>query len=367
MAFVTNITEKIEDAETTSALIPFIEQLADSIDGNNLKKLLKDAVLNSDPEKIKKIHYSMNSIETVLPANVLQHIESFNHFPPMNSVSRIFKECFDLNERMLLRARELSIEKELNTCKTNIIWKIEEDDEEALKIAIARAQNGDTILIDDGYYVLEDNTLFTDKMLQIIGIGDDVTIELPDYEEFVYMLGCKLYFKHITICTMNNGLSMGLYVCSGNSLWIEDCEIHTHFYGITVGEKGHLCVTNSRFTGKNDAQSIAMEKKDPEHLISRINSGNGKRKVEILNCIFFDYSGRERSEPIISFSDTHWGADNAKIIGNCFVNVNGLPIGYTRDPNGKSEDCMPMVRKENIHSNQISYRKSGLLRYVRFR
>ena len=228
---------------------------------------------------------------------------------------------------MLLKARELRIRKELNVCTKNKTWKITKND--SLHWAIEKATNGDTLLIDDGYYALEHNTVFTDKILQVIGVGKDVTIELPDYHNHVLIERSRLYFKNVVLCTVfmsdrYDGFSRGLFVCSGSSLWIEDCQIVSHFAGISVDKDAHLCVTNSRFTGEIDP-AITVDAQDVPrvHQQQSRHVSSSNQKVVILNCRFCDESGCRTDCTIIKLGDT------VRIVGNNFHNVKGLRIGIT--------------------------------------
>eukprot|EP01084_Bolivina_argentea_P089474 161450_1 len=103
----------IEEKESISDLIPIIEHLSNDVDLNNLKNILKDAVIQSKPCNTKEMYYSIMNIEKMLPNEILQHIESFNHSLNLKSVSKTFKQCFDLNESIQLRQRELLIKNEL--------------------------------------------------------------------------------------------------------------------------------------------------------------------------------------------------------------------------------------------------------------
>ena len=359
-----SIIDIIDDKESLSQLIPIMKHLAYNINLNNLKHILKDAVLQSTPSNLKRTYHSISNIENTIPLDVLQHIESFNHAPYMRSVSKRFKRCFDLNENMQLRQRELSIKTELGINlieNKNKTWKVSDGSIETLNNAISKSKPGDTILIDNGEYILEDDNMFKNKMLQIIGIGNNVKIELPDYEDYVHIENSKLYFKNVRLCTMSmddDGMSLGLGLFSNSSLWIENCEINFEFYGITVIENGNLCITNSIFSGRTDYQSVAIKKRE---------NYTQKRKISILNCVFYDKSSR-REEPIITVPN--YGCfDTLKIIGNCFKNVEGLPIGQTLNDIQETEyiyDIRPsQTRNRIIKSNYVYFREDGLLRYFK--
>eukprot|EP01083_Nonionella_stella_P257112 880355_1 len=335
---------------------------SNSIDLNELKNMLKRAVIDTKPSNAKKIYYSMTSIENIIPLDALQIIESFNHTPQMRSVSKGFKQCFDLNENIQLKERELFIENELQITSDNTIWKVKDGNIESLNTALTKSNSGDTILMNNGTYILNDDRMFNDKNLKIIGVGNNVKIELPDYEDYVNIINSKLYFKNVklyTIATINGGLSSGLMVCSNSSLWIQNCDINTEFYGISVGANGNLCIANSIFSGKTDYQSIAIEPEtSPVYPLSR--------KISILNCIFNDYATR-REEPIISLPCGGY-ADSLKIFGNCFNNVDGFPIGHStniiQDSNYLSNIRPRQNRNMSIKSNYVCFRQDGLLRYL---
>merc|ERR1712129_118762 len=91
----------------------------------------------------------------------------------------------------------------------------------------------------------------------------------------------------------DEALSHGLYVASGSSLWMEDCEIITTHYGITVGSCGHLSLHNCKFTGANTMQSINVDDVDQhkgeERFMRRWPSrcyDLNYQKVIIFNCLF---------------------------------------------------------------------------------
>ena len=355
-----SIIDKIENVSSLSELITIIKCMSNHIDLNHLKNVLKDTVIHAKSSDTTRMYYSMMNIETLLPIDIIQHIESFNNTPCIKFVSKKFKKCFDLNESQQLRQRESLIKTELNVTEENKIWHINDGDSYTLETAIQESNHGDTILINNGTYELEGNdNIFSNKCLKIIG-NENVEIQfyiieksfMPlDYWEFC---NSKIYFKNLRLSLLSS-----LKITKNSSLWIENCEVRSNDLGICIDETGNLLsVTNSVFPASTDYSHIW------------IGNGVQQRTISIVNCEFHD--NNERMESMIELS--HSGhSDSLKIVGNCFKTVDGYPFGKIPDDSNERDgmsyyigymDEFQQAPDRIIRSNCVYFTQDRILKYL---
>ena len=127
---------------------------------------------------------------------------------------------FWLNKSKQLRQRDSLIKSELNITQENKIWNVNDGNIDTLNTAIQESNHCDTILINNGTFTLEDDNIFNNKQLQIIG-NENVKIDFDKDDAECWALGdCKLYFKNLQLLLSND-----LVVCTNSSLYIENCEV----------------------------------------------------------------------------------------------------------------------------------------------
>ena len=355
------IIDMIEDTTSFCDLTPIMQRMSDSIDLNELKRVLKDAVIQAKSSDAAKMYYSMMDIQGLLPIDILQHIESFNHATCNKSVSKRFKKCFESNENKQLKERESLIKTELNVTEDNKIWNINDGDIDTLKTAIQESNPGDTILINNGTFTLEDHNIFNHKQLQIIG-NENAKIEFDNHDyldenvDYWELCNSNLYFKNLQLSFLSD-----LQIFTNSSLWIENCGVTEGTIRVD-GKANLLCVANSLFSAyAYGSIKVGSTWRDLQQ----------KRHISISNCEFNDTITKRHASIIEVPGDEDFKL-LLRIVGNCFKTVDGYPFGkIVHDGHGRYGSRYYINDKDAsknqdriIRTNWVHFTQNRVLKYL---
>eukprot|EP01084_Bolivina_argentea_P115597 205544_1 len=282
---------------------------------------MKENANKLQPQQIRSVFYASSSIEDILPPELIQHIVSFNHMKPMNikAVNKTFKTLCDKSENIELKHRENEIKSKIGTTQNNQTWIVHPTrqilNEKEIKLGYKGPMNdlytedmksGDTIIIHDGRYEINNYTFPTDKNFQMIGYGKNVILHgyIEEWKDKVFHLDtAKVYLKNLKLINCYTNVN------NNSTLWMQDCccEYRNEFIDevclIKVYENANLYVANCSF-GKDTYG-------DSWSAIDFQSCG----ELSIINCKF-ECGGKNEYNPCIQIR--HSNASKIRVIDNEF-------------------------------------------------
>ena len=295
--YIDLLLEHIDAENDMDALLRLVPRIG--FDVPTFKSILRQHVCNMDKASARKGVFNIQSIDRILPRDMLQNIEAFNHSVSLRLTNKSFKNCYDRNQEMVIRRRPHIVEKHKSRFSpqinhdqcTNQIFIVHPEEglsKEPAEIygvgvflttdlmgCIVNAASGDKIFVDDGSYELFSDLWLeiNDKHLQIIGIGENVKIDSRNCSITVCGQSKKLLKKlHIDFGKGKASTSHGITIDDTASLWIEDCNMRGGFQLIRLNSNSSVFMLSSRFT----AQMI----------VSGICHGKSRSSITALGCTF---------------------------------------------------------------------------------
>lgn len=88
---LSSLIERVNETTSISDLFPLLKCL--DIDLNEVRQIITARLKELNTNQIHDIFYASSSMEDILPLDVIQHIECFNHSSDTKLISKSFNEC----------------------------------------------------------------------------------------------------------------------------------------------------------------------------------------------------------------------------------------------------------------------------------
>ncbi len=301
--------ENVESIDQTDALLKAVP-LASK------KQFLQQFVKTCGSKQVHHLYHQTASIESFLPSDILQLIVSFNDFHSVEYLNKSFRKLVLNQKKQNARAQQLSLD---YLCRIKIpqeetynivpvTWII--NDSESLEGAIEHAAAGDMIKVNGGDYGMNDNDLWIDKHLKIIGVGPNVYFRFSgiNIDSFVY-------FENINFI-VRGWVSIGLE--NQSVLSVNGCTFDYENNAIHIRPECNVTIRNSKFKGyDNSMWAIGIN--------YFYDESESYTKVSIIDCLFTNCGGSV-GYPSISMNMSNRNIKIDKFHGNRFIQSHGWPL-----------------------------------------
>eukprot|EP01083_Nonionella_stella_P075263 204533_1 len=227
---------------------------------------------------IRNTFYNLFSICDILPDDVTQYILSFNFYPTVSSVCKLFHTLADRNHSMEMKERNLAVMNDTFSfdplfTKTRIITcDMVQNASYFLQNIINECNSGDTIAIYDGTYTFTtidrtyDIAMDCAKDIQIIGIGKDVIFkDNTNVLTFMNIDGgiddasaCSVHIENIQFnCNHSVDRYCTFNVSDNAQLSMMNCKVKLSNCGIIAAQNATLNIRSCEFTGGASAIEIS--------------------------------------------------------------------------------------------------------------
>ena len=300
------LLEQIDAENEMDALLRLVPRIV--IDVPILKSIMRRHICTLDETAARKQLFTIKAIDAIFPKDILQHIAFFCHSASQRSINKSFQKCYDRNQDLIRKRRPQIVEitrhlfapKVNHNESTNQIFIVHPEgqqlSEDAQKYGkrvclmtdltecIGNAESGDKILIDDGSYSLHAEGLsglrIGGKHLQIIGIGDNVRIDVrstnlfgvPGVSQLIINGGSKIFLKKLHIqFPHRNPLKRRGIIVEDSSLWVDQCE---------------LCATERVIAHSNSSIQILDSIISAQRGIQALCDEGGALETIVIGCSF---------------------------------------------------------------------------------
>lgn len=341
------LMDQIEAESNVDALLQMTRTIG--VDAKTLQSMLREFVRNLDEIAARAALLKVAPIDNILGADLLQSVAAFGHCEGQKLISKQFLAVYELNQKMMKRMRPRIVDHEKHMFSPQIdhdesinrifIVHPEEEklNEEARKLeeqylvlrstslgqCIEESESGDKIYIQGTLVLSQESVIINNKHLQIIGIGEDVNIMVPE-PTFPFM-STKLMIKHSNV--LFKSLNMyagrpGVIQLVGSHMWAQDCTFKCEYRTFTFRsfDPSYLYMLSCHIKSENDAINTKSDigTLAPAHIMA-------------IGCSFKMRGGTHCGEPIrgkcsslhlvgnrFRNCEVDWEAESKYIRGNVF-------------------------------------------------
>ena len=347
--FKDNLNSYIIDANNFTDIAPVLKYFSIQL----LKEFALNQVKNMSPEDTKTMYYNAYPMDKILPQDVCQYILKFD---APEDVNRKWNQLIEINETNELREKYKSIENEQLLVENGIkydknknsTWIVTEHrcklhpiEEElgykeclySVADAMEKCENNDRILVHpavSGHYQGLSYDPSIDKNIQIIGVGNDVTISglVGELTKNAYLYFENIIFAFDDDWDSNNKTCDTIVVNSGCKLMMKNCTLID--VAIKIDNGADLEADNCSFI--DTTRPIQVQS----------NSNN----ITIINCIFTNCGEDRRIKSACIMVEGSGRDDNGQTMnlrceGNVFENNKWYPImNYSSIDNFNEKVCL---------------------------
>ena len=274
------LTELILNREDMGDLLSIVNSIG--ISSAILQDVLCEYVDNLSPDDARKYFFRVYGIDKILPMDVMQKIQLFDHNADHQRINRSCRANYERNQSLIERAQTvvkavnmyrfqppLIHQKFPNVSRTSLKAKGSSGRHEYRRLPdgtkvykctrfrheyLQSASNGDKFVLGEGSYRWEypfsgKELVIDNKQLEIVGGGEDVRIYVAG--ETIKLTGkTKLLFKNVKLI-LNHGdwNGAGFKLEKHTSLWMDGCKV-THYERIfEMDTNSKVCLANCEMNG----------------------------------------------------------------------------------------------------------------------
>lgn len=324
--YVDLLQERISAQKDWNTLLRFLPLIG--INVVSLQSMMREFICSLKESAAKRALFNVSPIDAILPMDVLQNVAAFDHYTKLQLINKSFKACYERNQEMTKKLIPQIVDEcehlfapQINHDKdTNKIFVVHPEGQPVsrkvaeygdvvipssdLRQCINSAKSGDTVLIQNGTFVLQTQNHgfqvdIRRKHLQIIGIEDNVRIHFKDpvSRQSCWRIseGSHVLLQNVEI---ECDVKMQVWVIESN-FWMNECNVHSP----------GLLGSNKMFHITGGSSIWALRSRFINEQIHICHTWREENEITLIGCTL------EGNEPLVIEMPQHRAL---KCIGNVF-------------------------------------------------